>query len=72
MKDTGIDLDDLRAIGNKITDLPPEGNFHPKIAKIFVERQKSINEGVGIDWGTAESLAFATLINEGNHVRISG
>jgi len=72
LKDTGVDLADLREIGNKITNLPPEGNFHPKIAKIFEDRNKAINSGKGIDWGTAESLAFATLINEGNHVRISG
>jgi 2-oxoglutarate dehydrogenase E1 component len=52
--------------------LPPDAPFHPKIAKIFVERNKAINEGKNIDWGTAESLAFATLINEGNHVRLSG
>lgn len=28
--------------------------------------------GKGIDWGTAEALAFATLIQDGYHVRISG
>jgi len=62
----------LREIGNKIFTLPPEGNFHPKIAKIFEDRKKAVNEGVGIDWGTAEALAFASLIDEGNHVRLSG
>jgi len=72
LKDTGVDLDSLREIGNAITTLPPEGKFHPKIAKIFDERKKAINAGKGIDWGTAESLAFATLIDEGNHIRLSG
>ena len=72
LKDTGVDLTVLRQIGNAITTLPPEGNFHPKIAKIFQERNTAINSGKGIDWGTAESLAFASLIDEGNHVRISG
>ena len=55
-----------------ITVLPPKGNFHPQIQKIFKARHTAINEGTGIDWGTAEALAFATLIDEGNHVRISG
>lgn len=72
VKDTGVDLGALRQIGNAITTLPPEAPVHPKIAKIFVERNKAINEGKNIDWGTAESLAFATLIDEGNHVRLSG
>ena len=40
--------------------------------KIFTARNKSIVEGKGIDWGTAEALAFASLINDGYHVRISG
>ena len=72
MKDTGVDLAVLRDIGNKITVLPPDGKFHPQIVKIFKARNEAINAGEGIDWGTAEALAFATLIDEGNHVRLSG
>ena len=72
LKDTGVDLSAIRDIGNKITVLPPEGKFHPQISKIFKARNEAINSGTGIDWGTAEALAFATLIDEGNHVRISG
>ena len=71
-KDTGVDVATLRDIGDKITLLPPEGNFHPQIAKIFKARNAAIHAGKGIDWGTAEALAFATLIDEGNHVRLSG
>lgn len=72
MKDTGVDLGIIREIGNKITVLPPEAKFHPQIVKIFKARNEAINAGEGIDWGTAEALAFATLIDEGNHIRISG
>lgn len=42
------------------------------IRKIFEAREQSISKGVGIDWGTAEALAFATLIQDGFQVRISG
>ena len=55
----------------KITQLPPD-NFHAQVKKIYANRYKSVTEGKGIDWGTAEALAFASLINEGHHVRISG
>ena len=72
IKDTGVDMAALKTIGEKITQLPPEGKFHPQIVKIFKARHEAITSGKGIDWGTAESLAFATLIDEGNHVRLSG
>ncbi len=40
--------------------------------KIYELRKKTIAEGKGIDWGTAESLAFGSLIDEGFHIRLSG
>jgi 2-oxoglutarate dehydrogenase E1 component len=52
--------------------LPEDGNFHPQIVKVFKARENSIKEEKGIDWGTAEALAFASLIDQGYHVRISG
>lgn len=40
--------------------------------KIFADRAKMIETGEGIDWAVGEALAFATLLVEGNHVRLSG
>lgn len=67
-----MDIEHLRAIGLKISHLPTDKKFHPQVVKIFQQREKSIADGQGIDWGTAEALAFASLIEEGHHVRISG
>lgn len=73
LNDTGVEIGKLTEIGHKITRLPEEGGkFHPQIVKIFQARQKSIEEKKGIDWGTAEALAFASLIDQGYHVRLSG
>jgi 2-oxoglutarate dehydrogenase E1 component len=72
VKDTGVDLAELTRIGERIATLPAGEKFHPSVVKIFNERLKSIQTGNGIDWGTAEALAFASLINEGYHVRLSG
>jgi len=72
---SGVPLDRLRDVGEKISILPPdEGGktFHRLVRKIFEQRQKSISSGSGIDWGTAEALAFSTLIQDGFQVRISG
>lgn len=70
---TGVDLAVFNKIGKEITKLPTDkGKFHNQIAKIFKAREKAIEDGKGIDWGTAEALAFATLIDEGYQVRLSG
>ena len=43
-----------------------------KIKKIYGDRLTSVINGKGIDWATSESLALATLLDEGYGVRISG
>jgi len=71
--DTSVDRATFNRIGKEITHLPTEkGKFHNQIVKIFKAREKSIEEGTGIDWGTAEALAFATLIDQGYSIRLSG
>ena len=72
LKDTGVTLDVLKGIGKQITAFPSTFKPHPQIAKIFQARGQSIEKGEGIDFATAESLAFATLIYEGYGVRVSG
>lgn len=47
-------------------------NVHPTIQKIFDERVKNFNTNEKLDWASMESLAFASLLNEGYGVRLSG
>ena len=54
-----------------ISTLPTDKKFINKIAKIVTDR-KTMYDKNAIDWGTAESLAYATLLIEGNDIRISG
>jgi len=62
----------LKDIADKIHKIPEEFNTHKRIQKIYSERLNSIIKGESIDWATSEALAFATLLNEGFGVRISG
>lgn len=71
-KESGISKERLVDVGQKITALPEDAKFHRLVKKIFDARYESIKTGQGIDWGTAEALAFSTLIQDGYHVRISG
>lgn len=70
---TGIAVERVREMGMKINTIPEGFNPHPSINKIFKQRYASIENGRNIDWATAESLAWASLLTEDNvHVRISG
>ena len=65
-------MEHLREINDKVNILPEDFVFNKQIDKIYDTRHKSIANGKGIDWGGAESLAFATLLEEGFSVRVSG
>jgi len=69
---TGVDVERLKEIGRKITSFPKSFTPHKTIARIMAARRKMIEDGTGIDWATAESLAFGSLLTEGFRVRLSG
>jgi len=62
----------LKEVNTKITTIPQNFNANPKIVRQVEARKQVVEDGKEIDWGTAESLAFASLINEGHAVRITG
>jgi len=69
---TSIKENDLLMIGKAIHKIPNDFNAHKKIKKIYEDRLLSTQEGKNIDWATAESLAFASLLSEGYGIRLSG
>jgi len=69
---TGVSIEKIKKIGEKITTIPKEFNPHSTIKKIFENKKKMFLTGKGFDWATAEQLAFATLLEEGYPVRLSG
>jgi 2-oxoglutarate dehydrogenase E1 component len=69
---TGVSVEALRSIGTSITT-PPQGfQVHRTIQRFLDARRKAIETGEGIDWATAEALAFCTLMLEGHPIRLSG
>ena len=69
---TGVTIEEIKKIGKKISSIPEGFNAHPTIRKIFDNKRKMLESGKGFDWATAEQLAFATLLEEGYPVRLSG
>jgi len=70
--DTGVEIAALRRIGERMTSLPGDFRAHRTVARVLEGRRKAVEEGRGIDWATAESLAFGSLLVEGRPVRLSG
>lgn len=69
---SGVEIDELLTIGNKITEVPEGFSAHKTIKRFMNNRRKVIDAGEGVDWALAEALAFGSLVNEGHPVRLSG
>ena len=69
---TAVELDDLKTMGERLTQIPEDFNPHKTIVRLMKNKRKMFETGEGIDWATAEALAFGTLLREGYKVRLSG
>ena len=70
--DTSFDKKKLLEIGKQLFSLPETHNFYKKTKKLFLDRLNSLEHEDKLDWGTAELLAYASLLYEGKPIRISG
>lgn len=69
---TAIDQKTLKKLIAQTAEIPASFNANPKIVKQLEARKEAVESGANIDWGCSESLAFASLLNEGFSVRITG
>ena len=70
--ETAIVLETLRDVGQSISRNPKGYEVNRKIVRQLDAKRETIEKGEGIDWATAEALAFGTLLCEGTGVRLSG
>jgi 2-oxoglutarate dehydrogenase E1 component len=68
---TGLKRRKLEELGKKISTLPAGEKFFSKTAKVFSDRLKMLDEDK-LDWAMGELLAYASLLDEGHPVRLSG
>ena len=70
--DTAVPLVKLHAIAARLTTLPEGFKLHSRVEKVIADR-RAMGEGrQPLDWGMGETLAYATLLDDGFGVRISG
>jgi 2-oxoglutarate dehydrogenase E1 component len=70
--DTGVTKETLLEVGRALTTLPDGFHPHKTILRQLQNKERMFRTGEGIDWSTAEALAFGTLLKEGVKVRLSG
>jgi 2-oxoglutarate dehydrogenase E1 component len=69
---SGIEPERLRALGAKIVAVPPGMVLHPRVQQVVNNRIKMLAGELPLDWGCAENLAYASLLEDGYSVRLSG
>ena len=70
--DTAVRAEQLVALNEQLLAWPTGFTAHPRLAKQLERRREAMSDAGGIDWGHAESLAFASLLAEGSSVRLTG
>ncbi len=70
--DTAVAADKLKDYGHRLTTIPNSVDVHKTLKRVIDGRRDAVSSGENIDWATAESLAFASLLDEGYNIRLSG
>ncbi|NJD86989.1 MAG: 2-oxoglutarate dehydrogenase E1 component [Betaproteobacteria bacterium] len=70
--DTAVPLDKLKAYAKRLTDIPSNFKLHPTVERMLAGRREMGEGKAALDWGMAENLAYASLVDEGTPVRLSG
>ncbi len=70
--DTRIPLRFLKTLAKKVCEIPAGFKLHPRVEKVIADRKAMADGKLPLDWGMGETLAYATLLNDGYGVRLSG
>jgi len=70
--DTRVALERIRFCNDRLQRLPSGFELHPRVAKIMENRNKMAAGALPLDWGFAETMAYATLLLENYEIRLTG
>ncbi|MBF0237921.1 MAG: 2-oxoglutarate dehydrogenase E1 component [SAR324 cluster bacterium] len=70
--ETGVPRELFHELGDRITTIPEDKKFFDKTRKLYQDRKKMIGDAGKLDWGMGETMAYATLLHQGNPIRLSG
>jgi 2-oxoglutarate dehydrogenase E1 component len=70
--DTRIPVEKIRSLSEQLTTLPEGFKLHPRVKRIIEDRKKMAAGEIPVDWGFAEIMAYATLVEEDTRLRLVG
>ncbi|MFS0737256.1 2-oxoglutarate dehydrogenase E1 component [Sphingomonas sp. 1P06PA] len=69
---TGVEPQRIAELAKVLTTPPADLTIHKTLGRILEAKRQMLESGEGIDWATAEALAFGTLLQQGHGIRLSG
>lgn len=69
---TAVSLKKLRQLSERLTEVPDGFSLHPTVQKVLDARRQMGQGKALLDWGMGETLAYASLLDEGYGIRLSG
>ncbi|MEX0964995.1 MAG: 2-oxoglutarate dehydrogenase E1 component [Pseudohongiellaceae bacterium] len=69
---TSMPLNNLQAIAKKLANMPKDFSLHRQVKRVIDDRSKMASGDIPVDWGFAETLAYASILTTGNKIRITG
>ena len=66
------DLARLKTLAERAVKFPDNFALHPRVAQVMANRAKMFRGEMPLDWGAAETLAYASILEEGHSIRITG
>ncbi len=70
--ETGVDAERLIAIVDECNTMPKDHTVHPNLLRQLRRRERMVRGEQDLDWGTAEAIAFGTLLQDGVPIRLNG
>jgi 2-oxoglutarate dehydrogenase E1 component len=70
--ETAVPLPKLKELAKRLTDIPANFKLHPSVERLLAARRDMGEGKQPLDWGMAENLAYASLVDDGNGIRMSG
>ena len=70
--DGAVSVEKLKALGESITTIPEEHKLQSRVNKLYQDRKAMVAGEKLLDWGMAENLAYATIVDAGEDIRITG